>query len=376
MVGSQLQALLENLVRRDGQIRNAVFGVADGDTGFTWSGAVGFADPEGRRAMQPETPYFIASVTKMYTTAAILLLQERGQLHLDDPISQYLPGELITGIHRYKGQDYTHQLTIRHLISHTSGLADFSLDRPRQGQSLMKQLWTEGDRAFTLADVLRLVREDLSPKFPPAVPDPQTGRFTPAKAHYSDTNFQLLGAIIEAVTARPLHEVYEAFFFRPLDLTNTYLFGHPWRVLSSEPAAFFYQERALRLPLAMQSVSAQGGIVSTVADSLRFLRALTQGELFRRPATFQAMQQWNKIFFPFQYGYGLMRFKLPRLLSPFAPAPELVGHSGSTGSFLYVCQELNLYLAGTINHTQRPRAPFPLMLRAIEIIRKGRRAVS
>lgn len=369
-VGAQLQSLLDNLVSGDKLIHNAVLGVAHDDSGISWSGAAGYADQAGRTLMQPETPFFIASVTKMYTAAAIMLLQERGRLELGDKIAKYLPGGLIQGIHRFKGTDYTPQLTIRHLISHTSGLADYSLQRPKNGKSLFERLFTEGDRGFTLEDVLRMVREDLTPYFPPAVPDANTGLHLRAKAHYSDTNYQLLGAIIESVTERPLHAVFEEFFFRPLNLTQTYLRGYPSMNPPGEPASIFHKDRALSLDLAMKSVSAQGGLVSTVDDLLRFLRAITQGELFARKDTFEAMQHWNKIFFPLQYGYGLMRFQLPRLMSPFFPAPELVGHSGSTGSFLYFCKERKLYVAGTINQTERQRAPFPLMLKVAEIFRR------
>lgn len=371
-VSAKLQTLLDNTVGSDKLIHNAVLGVAHLDSNFTWSGAAGYTDQARRTPMQADTPFFLASITKMYTTAAVMILQERGKLALGDKISQYLPAALIQGIHRYKGTDYTPQLTIRHLVSHTSGLADYSLDRPKGGKSLFDRLFTEGDRAFTLDDVVRMVREDLTPKFPPAVPDAKTGLHLKARAHYSDTNYQLLGAIIESVTERPLHAVFEEFFFRPLNLTQTYLHGHPGINVSGAPAAIFHKERALNLDLAMKSVSAQGGMVSTVGESLRFMKALTQGELFARKDTFETMQQWNKLFFPLQYGYGLMRFKLPWLLSPFAPSPELVGHSGSTGSFLYFAKELNLYVAGTVNQNQRQRAPFPLMLKVAEIFRQIR----
>lgn len=369
-VGAKLQTLLDNLVSKDRLIHNAVLGVAHENSGFTWSGAAGYADQARRTLMQPETPFFLASVTKMYTAAAIIMLQERGKLDLGDKISKHLPGALIQGLHRFKGADFTPALTIRHLISHTSGLADYSLDRPKHGKSLFDRLFTEGDQAFTLEDVVRMVRDDLAPKFPPAIPDLNTGLHLRAKAHYSDTNYQLLGAIIESVTESPLHAVFEEFFFRPLNLTQTYLYGYPRMTAPAEPAPIFHKDRALSLPLAMKSVSAQGGMVSTVNDSLRFMRALTQGEFFARKGIFEAMLQWNPLFFPFQYGYGLMRFQLPRLLSPFSPSPELVGHSGSTGSFLYFAKELNLYLAGTINQNQRQRAPSSLMLQAAEIIRR------
>ena len=67
-----------------------------------------------------------------------------------------------------------------------------------------------------------------------------------------------------------------------------------------------------------------------------------------------------------------MRFHVPRFLSPFQPSPELVGHSGSTGSFLYYCKEFDLYMAGTINEFSLRSAPFRLMLKVANAFRRFR----
>lgn len=83
------------------------------------------------------------------------------------------------------------------------------------------------------------------------------------------------------------------------------------------------------------------------------------------------MQQWNPIFFPLEYGYGLMRFKLPWLLMPFGYSPELIGHSGSSGSFLYYDKAQNLYMAGTINQMTQRNTPFQLMIKAAQLFRKA-----
>jgi CubicO group peptidase (beta-lactamase class C family) len=87
-------------------------------------------------AMTTDTPFFIASITKTYTAAAAMILQERGLLSLDDPISKFLPGSLVDGLHRYKGRDYSAQLGIYHLISQTLGLPDYFLEQPKGRKSI------------------------------------------------------------------------------------------------------------------------------------------------------------------------------------------------------------------------------------------------
>lgn len=373
--GEKLQRLLDRLVARDEFVVNAVLGVAGGDQGFKWSGAAGSANPGDGYPMKAETPFFIASVTKLYTAAAVMKLHESGKLSLDDRISRHLPGDLIPGIHRYQGTDYTDTLAVRHLIGQTSGLPDYFLQKPKQGTSLYDRLINEGDLEWDTAEAVRIAREALSPRFPPAdfgesraVPSKRTG----LKAFYADTNYQLLGTVIESAAERPLQEVYEEFFFGPLNLENTYLhgFSEPRSFAGEEPARMYFKKKPLNLDKAMKSFWADGGLVSTVSDSLRFLQAFMTGILFENEGTLPAMKHWNRIFFPMEYGYGIMRFKLPRILSLFNPSPELIGHSGASGSFLFFCPERDLYLAGTINQTARQGAPFRLMLKAVQLFDK------
>jgi CubicO group peptidase (beta-lactamase class C family) len=119
----------------------------------------------------------------------------------------------------------------------------------------------------------------------------------------------------------------------------------------------------------MTSFGPDGGLVSNIEDSLRFLRAMMEGNLFQNPATLQRMKSWRRIFFPMQYGLGLMRFRLPRILSPFSPAPELVGHSGVSSAFLFYNADAQLYIAGTLNQLKNQSRPFQLMLKLMNVVR-------
>jgi CubicO group peptidase (beta-lactamase class C family) len=120
-----MQYLVSGLVKQDKSARNCVLSVMKGDGSFSWSGAAGIAGQEGQVPMTKDTPIYIASITKLYTATAIMRLYEKGALSLDDPMSRYLPAELIKGIHVYKGKDYSQKITIKELLSHTSGIADY-----------------------------------------------------------------------------------------------------------------------------------------------------------------------------------------------------------------------------------------------------------
>ncbi|MGB3701147.1 MAG: serine hydrolase domain-containing protein, partial [Anaerolineales bacterium] len=209
---NRLQSELDALASKNSDIFNPVLGITNTRGDFYWAGAAGNAYTDKADAMEVDTPIFIASITKMYTGAATMILEERGQLSLDDPISKYLPGSLVEGLHRYKGHDYSDQLTIYHLVSQTSGLPDYFMDKPKGGVSIFDRLLVEGDFAWDLDEVVDITRNSLSPKFPP---EPKDQLNSGKQAFYSDTNYQLLGAILESATEKQLHEIFSELIIEP-----------------------------------------------------------------------------------------------------------------------------------------------------------------
>ena len=339
-------------------IFNAVLAVKSGNGEIDWAGAIGDVNHTEKTKMQVDTPYFIASVTKMYSSAVIMHLHERNLLNLDDSISKYLPASLIVGIHSYKAVDYVGKLKIIHLLSHTSGLADYFIQKQKDGENVLDKIIKYGDYGWDINEVMTIVREELTPRFKPGESN---------KAYYSDTNYQLLGNIIESVTSKSLSEVYSELIFTPLGLQNTYLFSNTFPENRSQPAEIYYEKHPMSIPKAMSSFGPDGGIISNVQESIIFLKAFLDGTLFPKDYL-KEMKQWKRIFSPLQYGYGLMRFKLPRIFSPFRPLPELIGHSGATASFLFYCRDKDLYLAGTLNQIKEQSKPFRLMLEVINSI--------
>jgi CubicO group peptidase (beta-lactamase class C family) len=278
-----------------------------------------------------------------------------GALSLDDPMSKYLPEKIIRGIHVYKGKDYSYEITIRQLLSHSSGIADYYSEKGKDGKSLFDLFLENPDRSWTVDQTIERARKDLAPNFPPG-----TG------TSYSDTNFQLLGKIIEAITGKPLEVVYETFFFTPLGLTHTWLVGHS-KGKTGTPADVFHKDTNINKVRSNGSYWADGGIVSTAQEMIAFLKALNEGRIIRRD-TLNLMHGWRKWHFPLDYGYGTMRFRLPRGLAAILKVQPLWGHSGSTGSFLFYSEDLDLYMAGTIDQTESQPKPFLLIVRAIRAI--------
>lgn len=357
-LNQEMGYLVSSLVEKDESVKNCVLAVMKGDGSFSWSSAAGIASQADQVPMTKDTPIYIASITKLYTATAIMRLYEKGALSLDDPMAKYLPEGLIRDIHVYQGKDYSHEITIKQLLSHTSGIADYYTEKPKGGKSLFELILEEPERPWTVDETIERARKDLQPNFPPGT-----------AASYSDTNFQLLGKIIEAVTGKQLHTVFEEFFFRPLGLKHTWLIGRSQPQISSSanPADVFYKDMNITKTRSNGAYWADGGIVSTTEEMIIFLKALKEGRIVSSD-TLKLMHNWHKLHFPLQYGYGTMYVKFPRFMNMVMQVPPLWGHSGSTGSFLYYSDDLNLYLAGTIDQTESKSKPFRLMSKVIKAI--------
>lgn len=313
----------------------------------------GFAGGAGD--LSPDTPVYAASATKLLVAVLVRQLEAEGRLARADPFRRHLPGPETGGLSVIGGRDRTGEITLAQLLAHTSGLPDyFEGAAPgfprRRREGLLARLLAGRDEGWTFAEAMAIARR-MGARHPPG----QTRR-----AHYADTNFQILGRVIEAAEGAPLAEVMRRRLFAPLGLRQTWLACDP---ADDRPAPLRHGLCALRLPRAMASFQGDGGLVTTAREGLALLRAAFDGR--HLPAgTLTEGQVWRPVFFPLDYGEGVMRFAPPRWMTGLRRLPAFFGHSGLSGAFLFHCPALGLSLAGTTNQIARPSAPFRLMLRA------------
>lgn len=278
----------------------------------------------------------------MFTTAVIIKLIEEGLLSFEASIDKFFIKDYIDGLHLYKGVDYSSKITIRQLLSHTTGLPDLSTEKTN-GKSYFEEIY-EKDVELAFNDAIQRTKS-LKTHFING---------TRGKAFYSDINFDLLGEIAKIITQKELKDIYNQFIIQPLELENTFLCEK-----TSTFAPIYLNAKPLYRPLVVSSAGASGGIISTAQDTMTFLKSFYTGELFKE-SYLPILYQWNRIqWFPMEYGIGMMRCKMSRLMSPLFPAPEIIGHSGSTGTFAFYCPLKDLFITGTIN--QMKKRPFSLI---------------
>jgi CubicO group peptidase (beta-lactamase class C family) len=311
-----------------------------------WTGSAG--------NLTNEQPYFIASTTKLYITALILKLKAEGKLLLDDNISKYLSPEIMHKLHVYKDVNYSDTLTISNLLAHTSGLSDYFEDKGADGKSLLQKLQEGADQSWTFEQAVEMSKK-MPPKFAPD---------TKGKAHYSDTNFQLLGKIIEIIYGKNIGSLMQEVIFQPLGLKQTYMYAD---ATDKTPAVMYFKNKPLDICKAMTSFGADGGIVSTSAETMVFLKAFFNGYFF--PKTYlPELYTWNSVMFPLEYGVGIMKFQLPSIFTLFRKMPAFIGHSGLSGAFAYYIPEKEVFLSGTVNQINNPGTSYKMLIEIVNSI--------
>ncbi|MGB0429591.1 MAG: serine hydrolase domain-containing protein [Bacteroidia bacterium] len=333
------QRLEEILVK---QVDNkTVFGavVSIESPDFSWTSAKG--------NFETSSQYFIASTSKLYTSAVIFQLLDEGKLSLDDRISDYLDASIMDELHLLDGKDYSNEITINHLLSNTSGLPDYFEGKGGDGTKLVDELMGGNDDSWTFEECIA-ISKTMEPEFAPGAE---------GKALYSDTNFQLLGIIIEIITGISISEAYQTRIFEPLGLSQTFLYLDE---NDTRPKKMYYKKEELDIPKAMTSFKADGGIVSNASESMIFIRAFYNGGLFNEKHI-EDGAVFNKIFYPNEYGVGYMRYKLP----DFYNVPYFIGHSGLSGAFAWYCPEKDAYITGTVNQLNKPGTSYRMIIKMI-----------
>lgn len=295
-----------------------------------------------------DTKLLIASITKLLPTMVLSILQDRGKLHFTDSIHRYLNADILNKLHVYKGTDYSRQLTIEHLLFQSSGLPDYYEEG---GTGSIKHSMIKEDAAHSFESLLAITKR-MPPHFPPG---------NKRRAYYSDINFDLLGKIIEAVTAKQLDQVYQELLFAPLGLRNTYV------VNGEEGSApgIYHKDKLLYRPKALESWPASGAVISSARELTTILKVFFHGDLYAEKG-FKHLQRYRKLpiaMGPIRYGGGHMQIRLGGLATLFRGNGQLVGHSGSTGSFAFYYPETDLFFVGDLNQMAKPALPIRFVMK-------------
>lgn len=139
-----------------------------------------------------------------------------------------------------------------------------------------------------------------------------------------------MGLIAEKISGKPLVELYKEYIFIPLGLENTEVITEKNHI-----PAYLDKEKVDRTKY-ISSALACGRLVSTVDDMMIFIKSFYNGKIFYK-TNIENINYNNIQFFPNKYGGGMMSVEMSALMSPLFYAPQILGHSGLTGSFSFYC---------------------------------------
>jgi D-alanyl-D-alanine carboxypeptidase len=270
-----------------------------------WTGAYGLSSTFPLDSVSPSHAYAIGSITKTITAACILQLADEGKLNLDDNLQKWLPPV----------QYINPNITIRQLLSHQSGLYDV-ITNPAYDPATKVKL----DSVWTLSN---LVKDYINPPL-----------FAPGTGwSYSNTNYALLGMIIEAATGNTYRAEFARRFFAPLHLNTLALppfdpnpsqIAHLWIYnnasgTSTDAHAFYYNWDSFR-----SSAGSVGGYYSTARDIAVWNRAFLRGDL-HSPKIMEEAKKTVATTMPAngRYGLGIMERKFLNMIA--------YGHGGDIG---------------------------------------------
>lgn len=299
----------------------------------------------------------IASSTKTFAAALVLRRVAAGDLTLGQPLASILPRDDLVGLNRFDGIDRADEITVRDVLAHTSGIPNYYAAKALDPANDIAAV-TATDPGWSYHDALALAR-GMSAPFAP-----HSGR-----AQYSFTNYQLVGRLIETVCGCSLADALDRELLGPLALRDTALLTPQRLDLFDTASPLMYGTQSYRGARRLASLGAEGALVSTTADTMRFMRALIDGELLDPPMLDLALRGRLPLFPRVTYGVGLMALSLPRVLTRLPTPGVLIGHAGMTGHVMFADPVSGLAVVGTINQLAAPRLSFRLLAGALCAVR-------
>ena len=215
------------------------------------SRAWGMADLEHGIPNTPSTIFEGGSLAKQFTSAAVVLLALDGKLSLDDDVRTHVP----------EVRDYGTPVTLRHLMTHTSGMRDWGSVASISG-------WGRGARSHRHAHVLDIVSRQSALNFEPG-----------HEYSYSNTGYNLLAVVVDRVSGMPFARFSQERIFEPLGMSDTQWRDDYRRIVPRRSTAYSAADDGFLINRPIEYVHGNGGILSTVGDLQIWNAALTDGRL-------------------------------------------------------------------------------------------------
>jgi D-alanyl-D-alanine carboxypeptidase len=308
-----------------------------------------------------DQPFHVASIGKVFTAVLILRMVERGMLRLGQPITDLLDDEVLKGLFVYRGVDYAKQVTVSHLLNHTSGVADYFTAAIQPGFTFLDHVIHHSEKLWTPNTLLDVTRQFQQPVAKPG-----------ERFHYSDTGYILLGLIVQQVSGHSFNSQLHDEIFEPLGMDSSYLafYGQP----KAQPTPSILPMYVNNVDVSrFQSLScdwAGGGIVSTPIDLVKFHRALHADKLVSHATLRQMMNCTHKFRSGLWYGMGMMEVHFDEFFFLLGGLPRMHGHIGITATHMFALPQNDIHVIINLGDTGQMTTSFKLLIDIVNLMRK------
>jgi CubicO group peptidase (beta-lactamase class C family) len=242
--------------------------------------AYGYANFKTKERLTTSSAFQLASVSKMFTAMAIMILKEEGLLDYDDSVRQYIPELPYPGV------------TIRHLLNHRSGLPDY--------MHFSDNFWDQA-RPLTNEAMINIMAVNQPPRY-----------FTPGNGFdYCNSNYALLASVVERITKKPFDQFMREKIFEPLNMNNTFIYHLKAgdTILGFVPAGVPGHRSSRSMPREEPDYYQNGivgdkGVYTTVEDMFKWDQALYQSLLVSEPTLREAYTEGSPRFSKWRDNYG------------------------------------------------------------------------
>lgn len=307
----------------------------------------------------PNQRFHSASVGKLMTATLIFMAIEQEKLGLETKVNRILDQKTLDKLFVFKDTDYQGEVTVKHLLGHTSGVNDYFESKTFDGSTFTDDMLNNPDTFWTPEKLLNYTRERQR-----AIARPGD------KFLYSDTGYILLGLIVEAAFGMPFHRALESYLFQPADMQETHLCFYSEGFDQEALAPGYINGVDVHLFRSLSADFSGGGLSITANDILKFLDYL-QNEQFISKGSLDLMATFDHRYIRgLHYGLGMMQVRFEEFFFLLKNLPRMQGHLGVTGVHAWYDPKSKATFALNVGNTKDMSASFKLLINIMQILYK------
>lgn len=300
-----------------------------------------------------------ASIGKMFCSTLILMAIEKSLIKLDSKVSNLLGAKTLDNLFMYKGYDYRNDVTIEHLLSHTSGINDYFEGKTFNKRNFLKEVLKDKNHIYTPNELLDFTKNN------------QHAIGIPGKKFlYSDSGFLLLGFILEEIYQQSYSNILIEQIIRPLALNDTHMCFHDDDFDQSKLAPILFKGVRMELAKSLSCDYSGGGLQTSAKDLATFLKALFSQKLVSNLSLLKMIEPRNSFHGVMRYGLGMIELKLNRLAPWLIDYESLFGGVGSLSVLAFYDLKNNDVYIINLGDSSKMRLSFFILIKMAKLLKK------